>query len=81
MPWRWAMPPHTLGVSAKVVMPTTANPARVAGCKAFGAEVVQVEGLLNLFDAVKQIEEQEGRTFVHPFDGPKTVRGKCHTGA
>ena len=71
---------QTLGVSAKVVMPTTANPARVAGCKAFGAEVVQVEGLHNLFDAVKQIEQQEGRTFVHPFDGPKTVRGSATLG-
>jgi threonine dehydratase len=31
-----------LGTSAKVVMPRSANPARVAGCREYGAEVVLV---------------------------------------
>lgn len=32
------------------------------------------------FERVKQIEEQEGRTFVHPFEGPRTALGTATLG-
>ena len=35
---------HRLGVSAKVVMLASANPARIQRCKAFGAEVLDFDG-------------------------------------
>jgi len=69
-----------LGTTAKVVMPKTANPARVAGCKAFGAQVELVEDVHRAFDRVREIEAQEGRTFVHPFEGPLTALGTATLG-
>jgi len=69
-----------LGTTAKVVMPKNANPARVAGCKAFGAEVELVEGVHRAFERVHEIEAQEGRSFVHPFEGPLTALGTATLG-
>lgn len=64
-----------LGTTAKVVMPKTANPARVAGCQAYGAEVVLVDDVHRAFEEVHRIEREEGRAFIHPFEGPRTVLG------
>src|SRR5258708_30190192 len=71
---------QVVGRSAKVVMPKTANPARVAGCKTFGAEVELVEDVHRAFARVHQIEAEEGRTFVHPFEGPLTALGTATLG-
>jgi len=54
-----------LGSTAKVVMPATANPYRVARCRELGAEVVLMDDVGKAFDEVKRIETEEGRTFVH----------------
>jgi len=69
-----------LGTSAKVVMPKTADPSRIAICKAFGAEVIIVDDVHTAFERVKQIEAEEGRTFVHPFEGPLTALGTATVG-
>ncbi|MGE5049334.1 MAG: threonine ammonia-lyase [Deltaproteobacteria bacterium] len=71
---------RALGTSAKVVMPKSANPARVEGCRAFGAEVVLVDDVHAAFATVKQIEAEEGRTFVHPFEGKLTATGTATLG-
>jgi threonine dehydratase len=71
---------HTLGTSAKVVMPKTANPARVALCRAYGAEVVLVDDVHHAFDAVKRIEKEEDRAFIHPFEGELTILGTATVG-
>jgi threonine dehydratase len=64
-----------LGTSAKVVMPKTANPFRVERCRAMGAAVELADDVHQAFARVKQIEQEEGRTFVHPFEGPLTALG------
>lgn len=64
-----------LGTTAKVVMPQNANPLRVARCKDFGAQVVLVEDVSAAFVRVEQIQAEEGRTFIHPFEGPLTCAG------
>ncbi len=70
-----------MGISAKVVMLATANPARVALCRKFGAEIVmEADGALG-FARVRQIESDEGRFFVHPFNGYRTVLGTATLGA
>jgi threonine dehydratase len=69
-----------LGTSAKVVMPSNANPARVAGCKAYGTEVVFVGDVHEAFDEVRRIEQDEGRAFVHPFEGKNTILGTATVG-
>jgi threonine dehydratase len=66
--------------SARVVMPRSASPARVAGCRALGADVVLVADVHAAFEEVRRIEAEEGRTFVHPFEGPKTALGTATLG-
>ena len=70
----------SLGTHAKVVMPQSANPARVEQCRAYGAEVELLESVHAAFDRVHEIERDEGRTFVHPFEGPLTVAGAATVG-
>ena len=71
---------RVLGTTAKVVMPKSANPFRVAGSRELGAEVVLVDSVHEAFPKVKEIEATEGRTFVHPFEGPKTALGTATVG-
>ncbi len=70
-----------LGSHAKVVMPRTASPARVAIARDYGAEVVLVDDVQQASDRVHEIESEEGRTFVHPFEGPLTALGTATLGA
>ncbi|MFL5397584.1 MAG: threonine/serine dehydratase [Myxococcales bacterium] len=71
---------RALGTTAKVVMPKNANPARVQGSRDYGAEVDLVEDVHRAFDRVREIEEKEGRAFVHPFEGPLTALGTATLG-
>ena len=69
-----------LGTTAKVVMPKNANPFRVQVCRELGAEIELVDNVHEAFARVKEIEANEGRTFVHPFEGPKTALGTASVG-
>lgn len=69
-----------LGTTAKVVMPRTANAFRVQVCREFGAEVELVSDVHEAFERVRQIEQTEGRTLVHPYEGPKTALGTASVG-
>lgn len=69
-----------LGTTAKVVMPKNANPFRVQVCRELGAEIELVENVHEAFARVREIEANEGRTFVHPFEGPKTALGTASVG-
>jgi threonine dehydratase len=69
-----------LGTTAKVVMPRTANPFRVEACRDLGASVELVDDVHQAFARVKEIEETEGRSFVHPFEGPLTALGTATLG-
>lgn len=66
---------NVLGTTAKVVMPKSANPYRVEACKAQGTEVVIVDDVSVAFDEVDRIQREEGRFFVHPFEGFQTAMG------
>jgi threonine dehydratase len=70
-----AMAARQFGTTARVVMPVTANPFRVARCEALGAVVDLVPDVHQAFVRVKEIEETEGRTFIHPFEGPTVALG------
>jgi threonine dehydratase len=69
-----------LGTTAKVVMPKNANPFRVQVCRELGAEIELVDNVHQAFARVKEIEASEGRTFVHPYEGPKTALGTASVG-
>ena len=72
---------RALSTTATVVMPRTASPFRVARSRELGASVELVDDVHLAFARVKQIEAEEGRTFVHPFEGPLTVLGTATLGA
>ncbi|MEM5311395.1 threonine/serine dehydratase [Paraburkholderia sp. JHI869] len=69
-----------LGISAKVVLFRTASAARVAQCKRLGAEIVVAGNSSEAFEIVRRIETDEGRYFVHPFNGYRTVLGTATLG-
>jgi threonine dehydratase len=69
-----------LGASAKVVMLASANPARVARCKAYGAEVLIAGNGAEAFALAGRIAEDEGRSFIHPFEGPAVATGTATLG-
>lgn len=71
---------RALGTTAKVVMMENANPFRVASCRELGAEVELVPDVHRAFERVEEVVAEEGRTFVHPFDGPRVVLGTATVG-
>ena len=71
---------RALGVDVTVVMPRTANPARVARVRALGGRIVLGESVDELVDIVERLRVEEGRFVVHPFEGPRTVEGTATVG-
>jgi len=68
------------GLSAKVVMQSSANPFRVARARAEGAEVILKEGGPATFGEAERLVRDEGRTFIHPFEGINTTLGTAGVG-
>jgi threonine dehydratase len=74
----WAA--RQLGSHAKVVMFKSANPARIDKVRRYGGEVVIVDDVAQAFDEAARIEREEGRCFVHPYEGPRTAEGTATLG-
>ncbi len=68
------------GTTAKVVMLSSANPARVARCRNFGAEIEFADDGAAGFARMEEIAWQEGRLGIHPFEGEATVFGTSTVG-
>ncbi|MDE2879016.1 threonine/serine dehydratase [Candidatus Palauibacter soopunensis] len=66
--------------TAKVVMLSSANPARVARCRNFGAEIEFADDGASGFARMEEIARQEGRLEIHPFEGEATVFGTSTVG-
>lgn len=71
---------ESLGTTAKVVMPKTANQFRIDKCKSYGAEVELVDDVHLAFERVKEIEKAENRVFIHPFEGRDIALGTSTVG-
>jgi threonine dehydratase len=69
-----------LGTTAKVVMPRNANAYRVKLCEHYGGVVELVDNVHQAFERVEEIAAEEGLTFVHPYEGPKTALGTAGVG-
>ncbi|HEY0693865.1 MAG TPA: threonine/serine dehydratase [Kribbella sp.] len=67
----WAA--QAAGVPATVVMATTAVPAKIEAARAYGAEVVLVEG--DLIAAYESTRDKRRLTGVHPFDDLDVIAG------
>ncbi len=68
------------GISAKVVMPSSAPQFRVEKSRSYGAEVVLVADVYEGFAEVERIQQEEGRAFVHPFESRTIVTGQATVG-
>ena len=68
------------GSNAKVVMPASAPQFRVEKARSYGAGAMLVADVHQAFVEVERIQEEERRTFIHPFDGPPIVTGQATVG-
>lgn len=66
---------QAVGTTAKIVMISTANPARVDACRRYGAELVFTDDIHGAFAIADRIQQEEGRYLVHPFEGPEIAMG------
>lgn len=66
---------RSFGVSARLVMTASANPARVAACQRFGAEVITAANVHEAFEVAERVQAEEGRYLVHPFEGRQVALG------
>ena len=69
-----------LGASAKIVMKQGANRFRIGKTRAYGAEIVFAEDFHIAFEEAGRLQREEGRSFVHPFEGPYTFLGAATCG-
>jgi len=69
-----------VGTSAKIFMPKVAKPFRVKKAQEYGAEIIFCDTQPEMFERAEQVQKDEGRTFVHPFEGPLTVQGTATAG-
>jgi threonine dehydratase len=70
----------TAGVPCTVVMPEDASRSKAAASRAYGAEVVLHGTVFEAFQRSLDLAEEEGLTFVHPFDDPEIVAGQGTAG-
>jgi threonine dehydratase len=61
-------------------MPRHASPVRLAACREQGAELLLTDTIHDAFALAQQLAADEGRTMVHPFDGPRTAEGTATIG-
>jgi len=65
------------GVSAKIIMPKTADPYRINKCRSLGAEVILTENVDEAFKRLGEVESEEGRYILHPFNSENMVLGSA----
>jgi threonine dehydratase len=71
----------TEGVDALLVMWEGASVAKIEATRGYGADVdLDASGPANAFDRLAELQEQTGRTLVHPFDHPLTIAGQGTVG-
>jgi threonine dehydratase len=71
---------RVLGTHARIVMIASANPFRVAQCRAWGAEIEFAATPHEGFERVEAICRTEGRTAIHPYEGLRTALGTATLG-
>jgi threonine dehydratase len=69
------------GIDALLVMWSTASPAKIDATRGYGAEVdLEAAGPQTVFDRLHELQDETGRTLVHPFDDPLVVAGQGTVG-
>jgi threonine dehydratase len=69
------------GIRAVVVMAENATPSKIEATRAYGAEVVLHGSIWDeANEKAQQLVEEEGLTYVHPFDDPDLILGQGTVG-
>ena len=71
---------HQMGTSAKLFMPKVAKPLRIKRAQQYGPDITFCDTQSEMFVLAEKAQIDEGRTFVHPFEGPLTVQGTATAG-
>jgi threonine dehydratase len=72
-----ALSASRLGTRAVIVMPTTTPQVKVDAVRGLGGEVVLFgESYSDAYAHALTLEQQQGLTFVHPFDDPDVIAGQ-----
>ncbi|MEX1080519.1 MAG: threonine ammonia-lyase, biosynthetic [Halofilum sp. (in: g-proteobacteria)] len=76
-----ALAAKRLGLSAVIVMPRTTPQIKVDAVKALGARaVLHGDAYDEAYAHAREIEEEKGFPFIHPFDDPDTIAGQGTVG-
>ena len=68
---------HRFGIPATIVMPKTAPIAKVQATEGYGAKVVLAGDCYDdAYAEARRICEEEGATFLHPYDDPDVIAGQ-----
>ncbi len=72
-----ALSAKRLGVKATIVMPATTPDIKVAAVRSLGATVVlHGDSYDEAYNHAVSLEQQQGLTFVHPYDDPQVIAGQ-----
>jgi threonine dehydratase len=72
-----ALSASKLGTRAVIVMPTTTPQLKVDAVRGFGGEVVLFgESYSDAYTHSVQLQQEQGLTFIHPFDDPDVIAGQ-----
>jgi len=72
-----ALGARKLGCRAVIVMPTTTPQVKIDAVRHFGGEVVLIgDSYSDAYTHAVTLEQQQGLTFVHPFDDPDVIAGQ-----
>ncbi|HUX33459.1 MAG TPA: threonine/serine dehydratase [Gemmatimonadaceae bacterium] len=74
----WAA--RAAGTTCTVVMPSVAVQAKLDATRGYGATVVQHQWGSAMFDKARELAEEHGYVFIHPFDDPRVVAGQGTVG-
>lgn len=65
------------GIKSLICLPDTAPISKIEATKQYGADICLVEGVYDdAYQKALQLQEQEGYTFIHPFDDEYVIAGQ-----
>ena len=72
-----ALGARKLGTRAIIVMPTTTPQLKIDAVKALGGDVVLAgESYSDAYQHAVKLQDEQGLTFIHPFDDPDVIAGQ-----
>jgi len=70
-----------LGIRAVIVMPNTTPAIKVEAVRNLGGEIIlHGDTYDEAYQCAKQLEEEQGLTFIHPYDDPDVIAGQGTVG-